>query len=175
MDRLREVRSTLGLQMEQPEAGREADMDRPFSFTLQTFVSSLTFAFFFFLYYLHFGTILLLLSSFEKLAGNHLHPGTEVCWSQRSPRTIHQRWKETHTKGVPPTSTDICDLHLKPHVASCFHWADKARGSRVGEGREVRRGRRTVASEKSLEGGGGDGRLLANSTISHKPASGLLN
>ena len=82
--------------------GREG-VDRLFSFTLQTSVSSLTFAFFFFfLYCIHFAMILLLLSFLGKLAGNNLNPGNEVCQSQRSPRTIQQKDGRKFTpKGRP--------------------------------------------------------------------------
>lgn len=78
-------------------------VDRLFPFTLQTSVSSLTFAFFFFfLNCIHFAMILLLLSFLEKLAGNNLNPGNEVCQGQRSPRTIQQKDGRKFTpKGCP--------------------------------------------------------------------------
>lgn len=62
-----------------------------------------------FLCCLHFGNILWF-SFFMRWAGNSLYPGKEVSWSQRSPRTIHRRWKQFISKGCP---TDICDLSLR--------------------------------------------------------------
>lgn len=78
-------------------------VDRLFPFTLRTSVSSLTVAFFFFfLNCIHFAMILLLLSFLEKLAGNNLNPGNEVCQGQRSPRTIQQKDGRKFTpKGCP--------------------------------------------------------------------------
>lgn len=97
----------------------EGTQGQDFFLFLQKSVSSLTFTLFFKLCCLDFGTILLLFSFFVRLAGNNLNLGKEVRCRQRSPRTIHRRWKEIHTQGMPP---DVC-WHLGPESeisrASC--------------------------------------------------------
>lgn len=52
---------------------------------------------------------------------------------------------------MPLMSTDICDLSLKAHVESCYLWAAKAEGSRVGVGKGSKDWEEEGCSEKSLE------------------------